>query len=484
MSALLIAAFFSARVSQSHVDVSQANERQEILGARATSRIQEMIDQRGIDIDSAIRRTANRGRLRIVTVNLDKQELNTGFPESLLSSRSKKSILDLASENGLVLITTPRFEFVGPYEVTMKGDVYRVFIGRLLRREERAPVSWGIALVVSLLVGSCLCLALAYRLSKPLAQLRLASRAFADGDLRSRVQGQANRKDEIGLLAADFNVMADKLNASMQQQQMLLANISHELRTPLTRLQLAAAILYDKASLRADVGNDANVEDITGEQEGVTREYLERIELEITNMDKLISQILRLTRMQNANSGLMATPHTECKEYLLADIFEPLINNLKFEATALNKKVECNNIPTISIMVNQEAIVSGIENILRNAIKFAESHVWITFELTDTRLLLHVDDDGQGLDEKQISRLFEPFFQADTFEAGFSGSGVDKHRTAAGAEHKSNDTGFGLGLAIAHAAVQLHKGSLIAALSTRGGLRFTVSLPFCDKLST
>jgi len=92
----------------------------------------------------------------------------------------------------------------------------------------------------------------------------LASRAFADGDLRSRVQGQANRKDEIGLLAADFNVMADKLNASMQQQQMLLANISHELRTPLTRLQLAAAILYDKASLRADVGNDANVEDITG----------------------------------------------------------------------------------------------------------------------------------------------------------------------------------------------------------------------------
>jgi len=77
VSALLIAAFFSARVSQSHVDVSQANERQEILGARATSRIQEMIDQRGIDIDSAIRRTANRGRLRIVTVNLDKQELNT-----------------------------------------------------------------------------------------------------------------------------------------------------------------------------------------------------------------------------------------------------------------------------------------------------------------------------------------------------------------------------------------------------------------------
>lgn len=434
VSMLLIAAFLLARLTRQPIDVSQANIDQLSKAERVSESVQNAAN-RGIPIKRALGRVANRGKWQLLLVNVERQDVILGFPAPLLSSRAP--IMELAESSQILLITTPTLEFIGPFDITIGNESYKLFVGRLLRRDERPPVSWGVGLFFILGLGSLLCLFLAWRLSKPLGELGAVSRAFAAGDLQSRIHSQDNRQDEIGRLAADFNAMADKLNASMQHQHMLLANVSHELRTPLTRLQLAAGMLQDKYK---------------------EEEYLTRIELEIATMDELIGQILMLTRMQNEKSGLIPMVQERFKPCTLSDLLCAPIDSVRFEAQAMDKQLLCSEIPSIQLCVNTHALASAFENITRNAIKFAASKVYVRFELEENSVSIFVDDDGKGLPADQLSKLFEPFYQAqNTSNNGLSGAG--------------------LGLAIAKAAVNLHDGELSVDHSAEGGLRFTIRLP-------
>lgn len=434
VSTLLIVAFLLARLTRQPVEVAQASPQQLRQGQNIMELVQNGLD-RGMQPQRALRRASNRARGQLMLVNIDTQELILGFPAPMLAS--KRPILALASSNQVLLVTTPALEFVGPFDVRAANVEYKLFAGRLLRRDERPPAPWGITLLVLLGLGSLLCVLLAWRLSKPLEELGSVSRAFADGDQHARVHNQDSRQDEIGQLAADFNRMADKLNASMQQQHLLMANVSHELRTPLTRLQLAAAMLQEK------YGDD---------------EYLSRIELEIATMDKLIGQILRLTRMQNANKKQRDQTQQHFESVNLNSLLSNTVENLQFEASAMGKQVNCEEFPDIVMSLNTDALISAIENLTRNAIKFANNTIFITNKVTETHLLLQVDDDGEGLPPEQLSKLFEAFYQA---------------QNTPNVQMK----GVGLGLAIAKAAVNMHDGELRVAPSTHGGLCFSITLP-------
>ncbi|WP_371193616.1 ATP-binding protein [Glaciecola sp. SC05] len=434
VSLLLIVAFLLARLSRLPVDVSQPNAEQLAKAERISESVQNALD-RGLSPERALRRAANRGRWQLMIVDIPRKDLILGFPAPMLPS--KQPILELAESSQTLMVTTPSIEFIGPFTVPSGTYEYKLFVGRLLRRDERPPASWGISLVVVLTLGSLLCLLLAWRLSKPLGELGAVSRAFADGDLTARVPNQSTRQDEIGQLAADFNLMADKLNASMLQQHLLMANVSHELRTPLTRLQLSVAMLQDKYS---------------------DDEYLSRIEHEIIIMDKLIGQILRLTRMQNASNGLFLAEGPQFEEITFDELFSDTLESLQFEAQAMGKHLTSSALPSVQLRADPAALISAFENITRNAIKFSKSEIWIQISVSKEQIIVHVDDNGGGLPDEQLGKLFEPFYQS---------------------QHTSNITlkGVGLGLAIAKAAVNLHDGNLLVTHSQHGGLRFTISLP-------
>ncbi|MFC4700927.1 ATP-binding protein [Glaciecola siphonariae] len=445
VTTLLVCAFVLARIIRPGLDVSSATQEQIKQGERVSGFVQ-MALERGIEPNRALRRVANRGKWQLMLVNVATEELVLGFPPPILPN--KRPILELAQSTQRVHISAPNMEFVGPFEVKAPDATYKLFVGRLLKREERRPESWGVALLVIIAVGSLLCLLLAWRLTKPLRELSQASRAFAAGDLRSRVgssNGSLSRRDEIGQLANDFNDMADKLNTSLQQQNMLLANVSHELRTPLTRLQLAGAMLQDKYH------GDA---------------YLDRIEHEITTMDKLIGQILKLTRMQNAKRGMAPEHEQGFKNLSLDELVLRCIADLEFEAQALSKNLACSALPQVKLMANQEAFVSALENITRNAIRYARSRISLGFVLDAETLRISIEDDGAGLAPGDIDKLFEPFFQAPSSTS-----------LSEDTEFDTADGGVGLGLSIAKAAIELHNGSISAATSDLGGLRFTIDVP-------
>jgi two-component system sensor histidine kinase CpxA len=445
ITSLVITAFVLSRLIAPSVDISQPSEAQS-KQAEKTAQLLEVALARGVPLERALRRLSGRGQWQLIALNPMDSSLKTSIPQQMLPA--KKALIDLAEATQVLLVRTPKFELIGPITVNLQDNEFKLFAARLLKREERQPASFGIGIAVVLLLGSLLCLLLAWRLTKPIGELRKATQLFASGNLNTPFTGAKRRKDEIGHLADDFSTMADKLSASMHQQQMLMANVSHELRTPLTRLQLAVAMLQDKKAETQD-------------------KYLARIEQDIGQMDALIAQILTLSRIENANNGLTSDQTHRFDRYLLPDLLKPVLESLEFEANANDITLSCNDIPNIEMYVHAETILSAFENIARNAIKFSRSKVTIELSEHDKRLIVSVEDDGHGLAQEELDKLFSPFYRA-------------HHSAHNSAQASDSATGSGLGLAIAKAAVSLHHGELVATRSLLGGLKLTMTLPISE----
>src|SRR5579863_1478078 len=144
-----------------------------------------------------------------------------------------------------------------------------------------------VAAIITLLVSTIVCFLLARYLSDPVRHLRAATRSIADGDLGVRVSSlMGARRDELALLALDFDVMAERLRVLLESQRELLRDVSHELRSPLARLQIALGLARRP---NADL-----------EQE------FDRIERETGRLDELIGEILSLSRLDDPSHELIA----------------------------------------------------------------------------------------------------------------------------------------------------------------------------------
>ena len=137
-----------------------------------------------------------------------------------------------------------------------------------------------ITALATLLVSAIVCFLLARYLSDPIRHLRAATRSIADGNLSVRVSSlMGQRRDELALLAFDFDVMAERLRSLLESQRQLLRDVSHELRSPLARLQIALGLARRP---------HANLE-----------QEFDRIEQETQRLDELIGEILSLSRLDD-----------------------------------------------------------------------------------------------------------------------------------------------------------------------------------------
>ena len=161
---------------------------------------------------------------------------------------------------------------------TAARSVRRVQFHRDADRRPRSP---------TLLVSAIVCFLLARYLSDPVRHLRAATRSIADGDLRVRVSSlMGTRRDELAMLAFDFDAMAERLRALLESQRQLLRDVSHELRSPLARLQIALGLARRP---------NANLE-----------QEFDRIEQETQRLDELIGEILSLSRLDDPARALVS----------------------------------------------------------------------------------------------------------------------------------------------------------------------------------
>jgi two-component system OmpR family sensor kinase len=294
------------------------------------------------------------------------------------------------------------------------------------------PLSPTIATLMASLVTA---LALAWYVAKPIRSLRTAFDAVAGGDLGFRVTPSlGGRQDELADLGHDFDRMADRLQTSMNGQRRLLHDVSHEMRSPLARLQAATGLIRLKY----------------GQQEPA----IERIEEEIVRIDRLVGDLLKLSRLE---AGELAGPEEDVD---MQELVREVLDDANFEAQAMGRVVTWDEETPGTVTGRPEMLHGAIENVIRNALKHAaqsrEVRVETSVDAAGTRYTLRVLDTGPGVSEKELAGLFTPFFRA-----------AESVRTE----------GYGLGLAIARRSIQAHGGSIDARNRPNGGLMVQIDLP-------
>lgn len=251
--------------------------------------------------------------------------------------------------------------------------------------------------------------------------------------------------DELGLLAKDVALLSTRLADSELARKQMLSDISHELRSPLARLDVATELTRDFAPHAG--------------------RYLDRIDKESTRMNELIEQIIRIQSLQMQQ---YISRDFDSEKVDIAEIISEIGRDVCFE---FQHKHICWQwqYPTSSCCVfgNQEQLHSALENVIRNAFMHTPLASMVTVKVLQITLDNNMDaikitvtDEGGGVAEEDVERMFQPFVRLDS----------DRNRQTGG---------YGLGLAIVHAVVMAHKGQLVAHNRQDGvqGLVVDIVLP-------
>ncbi|WLH88530.1 histidine kinase sensor domain-containing protein [Pseudomonas sp. FP453] len=280
--------------------------------------------------------------------------------------------------------------------------------------------------VVPVLLALGLGLLLYRHLVQPLNELRERANALSSGDLAPLASSSVTRRpDELGELARAYEHMAERLRQSLNQQRQLLRTLSHEIRTPLARLKIAS-------------------------DSGLPPEQLQqRLSREVEEMRRLVDDSLNLAWLDTEK------PRLEAEEVVVASVWEALVQDAHFETGWPLDALVCELDSTCLLHVHLNSFAQALENILRNAIRHSPEHgvIRLSGRREDDNWCLVIEDQGPGVAEADLERIFEAYLRLD----GTVGSG------------------FGLGLSIARRAIELQGGALWATCGSQG-LRMNLRL--------
>lgn len=291
------------------------------------------------------------------------------------------------------------------------------------------PMLW-----VGGLAGLLFSTVLAWNLTRPMRKLRDGFDRVAQGDLSVRLfPAMRRRHDELSEVARDFDSMAERLELLVSAREQLLHDVSHELRSPLARLQLAIGLA------RQNAGNVEN--------------SLQRIEHEAGRLDKMIGELLALSRAES-NS----LPDEEYFD--LYGLVDAVVSDARYEAQIPGVEIvlQASSDVEYTVKGNAELMRRAVDNIVRNALRFSSHGQRVTVVLTriDQLFQIEVSDQGPGVEESKLSSIFDPFVRVKSSMSG---------------------KGYGLGLAITRKVVLAHGGQVEARNGEQEGLVITLRIP-------
>lgn len=286
----------------------------------------------------------------------------------------------------------------------------------------------------AVLVSALAAVLLARHFRQPIAALAQAARRLAAGQLNARVT--LERNDELGDLARDFNLMAQKLERFEQSRRQWVADTSHELRTPLTILRAHTDAMRDGV--------------MPLDQRG-----LGRIDSAVADLDRLIDDLYQLARADVGSDSYMKAPMS------VSALFDEL--GERFREPMRKAKLTLNLIlPTQDLHIegDHSKLTQLFSNLLSNSMRYTDAggEVRLSARANGPLAEIQLDDSAPGVPDAALSHLFERFFR------------VDASRSRQGG-------GSGLGLSICQAIVAGHDGQIRAQHSQLGGLSMLVVLP-------
>ncbi len=294
--------------------------------------------------------------------------------------------------------------------------------------------------LLSLLCAGVLSWLVAGRALRPLEEMATTAEEIGRTQDLSRRLPTIPADDEVGRLQRSFNQMLRqledaylRLRSALTAQRRFVADASHELRTPLT-------------TIRGNVGLLLKRDDITTEDRSAA---LEDIASESERMSRMVQDLLTLAR---ADAGYHL-------EKFPLDL-RPIVEDVSRQAQKLQpmRRVELLDGQPSIINGNADAIKQLLWILIDNAFKHTgkQGQIQVRLEPGQPWTTLVVSDDGPGIPESDLERIFERFYQSDVSRTG---------------------EGTGLGLAIARWIAREHGGRVFASNNPQGGARFTVQLP-------
>jgi signal transduction histidine kinase len=286
--------------------------------------------------------------------------------------------------------------------------------------------------IVAAIVALVLVRFVARGLTTPLREMAEATQAMARGDYSRRVTDTS--RDEIGRLARSFNRMAAELAETDRVRRDLVANVSHELRTPLTALQ-------------------ATLENIIDGVATADPETLITMLSQVERLGRLVMQLLDLSRLEAGTVPL------DRQDFAVAPVLAHAVREQKLHAPGVDIEMNVDE-PGLEADGDPERVHQVVANLLENAVRHspAGGAVEVRARRTATGVTIEVIDEGPGISDQEVDRVFERFYRADSARA-------------------ASDGGAGLGLAIARWIVDLHGGEIHPERREPHGCRMVVTLP-------
>ncbi|MFD2168273.1 ATP-binding protein [Thalassotalea euphylliae] len=279
-------------------------------------------------------------------------------------------------------------------------------------------------------------------ISKGLMSMTRAATAFGKGDFSARASTQV--PSPMLNLVERFNSMASRIQRLIKSHKELSHAVSHELRTPIARIRFAMEIIRDE------------------DDKALIHQYIDTMDQNIEELDALVDELLIYARFDREEPQLNIT------KVNLAELIEEVTERFVVTEPDLHFHVHVDSEGSEKLndcQIDKDAISRVVDNLLRNAVRYANKHIDVDVSVIGKDVVVAVNDDGPGIPKSQWQALFEPFVRLDQSRDRKSG-------------------GIGLGLAIVKRFIELHQGSVKIGQSKKGGASFILAWPHHLSLKT
>ena len=251
--------------------------------------------------------------------------------------------------------------------------------------------------------------------TRPIINLAKAAESFGKGEKIKKFKPSGAL--EIRKAGYEFDKMRKRILRHLNQRSEMLSGISHDLRTPLTRMKLKIAFIKDN-------------------------QLSKKLTEDINEMEKMLNEYLQFTSSSYLEKDEM---------FNLSELIDEIIE--KYD----NKNISNSLIPRIYINGRKNLIRRCLNNLIDNAIKYADK-IKIELIKKNTNIFVHIDDNGPGIPAEEYENVFKPFYK------------IDKGRSA-------SKSSVGLGLSSASDIIRSHGGNIKLEKSSMNGLSVKVVFP-------
>ena len=353
----------------------------------------------------------------VIYVSRERSLYNNGLIDSV--GNDNYSMVMFRSEQGDYLLQIAGQFEIGTHVLYLESihDISHVFTGR---QYQQVVFRWLFIIVV--ILGAALSWLLSFLMTRPLRRLSRVTRTIASGDLSCRAELRG--KDEIGVLAADFNNMADRLEKNinelkdtMRRQEEFMGGLAHELKTPMTSIIGYADLLRGHALSDDDKRDAANY-----------------IFMEGRRLEVLSLKLLDLIVLKKRDFTFLPIKIKEIIEDAVR-LIKPVLEKRDIRVSYDCGAEEC--------MIEPDLFMSLLLNIVDNSRKAidGEGEIHIRSEENNGFCEIRISDNGKGIPEDELNKIKDAFYR------------VDKSRSRA-------QGGVGLGLRLCDEIADLHNGEI------------------------